>query len=104
LVSNFYKIPKSVLDKVKLKISLLPTIYTCFIRKIGDYLQIIYRPVAKILGLYDSSKKEVYIDRNLSYHQKIRTLLREYVHVVQDYLGKIYIKNRKELEGVHKTF
>jgi len=98
LVSKFYKIPKDVLDRVKLKTSYLPTIYACFIRKIGDYSQIIYRPIGKILGLYDPSKKEIYIDKNLSYYQKIKTLLHEYIHAAQDYLGKLYIKSRRELE------
>jgi len=98
LVSSFYKIPKNVLDRVKLKFSYLPTIYTCFIRKIVDYLQIIYKPIGKILGFYDPKRKEVYVDRNLSYHQKIKTLLHEYVHAVQDYLGKFYTKSRREVE------
>jgi len=98
LVSSFYKIPQNVLNRVKLKSSYLPTIYACFIRKIGDYLQIIYRPIAKILGFYDPNRKEVYVDRNLPYHQKIKTLLHEYVHAAQDYLGKFYTKSRKELE------
>jgi len=104
LVSKFYKIPKDVLDKVRLKSSYLSTIYACFIRKMGDYLQIIYRPIGKILGLYDPSKKEIYIDKNLSYYQKIKTLLHEYIHAAQDYLGKLYTKSRGELEEeAHKV-
>jgi len=104
LVSNFYKIPKSALDKIKLKTSQLPTIYACFIRKIGDYLQIIYKSVGKFLGFYDPNRKEVYVDKNLSCHQKIKTLLHEYVHAAQDYLGKFYTKSRRELEEeAHKV-
>ena len=98
LVSNFYKIPKEVLDKVKVKTSYLPTIYVCFIRRIGDYLQIIYKPIGRILGLYDPIRKEIYIEKNLSSSQRIKTILHEYIHVAQDYLGKLYTKSRKELE------
>jgi len=98
LVSNFYRIPKEVLDKVKVKTSHLPTIYACFIRKIDDYLQIIYKPIGKILGLYNPERKEIYIDRSSPYKQKIKTILHEYIHAVQDYLGKFYTKSRKELE------
>jgi len=57
LVSKFYQIPKDVLDKVKVRTSYLPTIYACFIRKIGNYLQIIYKPLIKILGLYNPERK-----------------------------------------------
>jgi hypothetical protein len=98
LVSKFYQIPKEVLDKVKVKTSHLPTIYACFIRKIGNYLQIVYKPIGKILGLYSPERKEIYIDRNLPYYQKIKTILHEYVHAAQDYLGRLYTKTREELE------
>lgn len=98
LVSNFYKIPKEALDNVKVKTSYLPTIYACFVIRIGDYLKIIYKPIGKILGLYDPRRKEIYIDKNLSYSQRIKTILHEYIHAAQDYLGKLYIKNRRELE------
>ncbi|MFZ8830367.1 MAG: ImmA/IrrE family metallo-endopeptidase [Candidatus Aenigmatarchaeota archaeon] len=98
LVSKFYQIPKDVLDKVKIKTSYLPTIYAFFIRKIGNYLQIIYKPLVKILGFYNPERKEIYIDRNLSYSQKIKTILHEYVHAAQDYLGKLYTKTIEELE------
>lgn len=98
LVSNYYRIPKEVLDKVKVKMSNLPTIYVCFVRRIGDYLQILYKPIAKILGLYDPKNKEIYIDKNISYNQKIKTALHEYVHAAQDYLGKLSKLNREKLE------
>jgi hypothetical protein len=98
LVSYFYKIPKEALDKVIVKTSYLPTIYACIVRRVGDYLQIIYKPIGKILGLYDPRRKEIYIDKNLSYQQRIKTILHEYIHVAQDYLGKLYTKSRRELE------
>jgi predicted metallopeptidase len=98
IVSDFYKIPKTALDNVKVKTSYLPTIYACIVRRVGDYLQIIYKPIGKILGLYNPLKKEIYIDKNLSYPQRIKTILHEYIHAAQDYLGKLYTKSRKELE------
>jgi len=57
IVSDFYKIPKTALDNVKVKISYLPTIYACIVRRVGDYLQIIYKSIGKILGLYDPLKR-----------------------------------------------
>jgi len=86
------------LDKVKIKPPPLPTICACFKRKIDDYLKIINKPIGKILGLYNPERKEIYIDRSSPYKQKIKTILHEYIHAVQDYLGKFYTKSRKELE------
>ena len=104
LVSSFYKIPKEALDKVKVKYSSLPTICMYIVRRIGNYIQILYKPIAKVLGLYSPETKEVYIDRNLPFYAKIKTLLHEYVHAAQDYLGKLYRKTRKELEEeAHKV-
>jgi len=58
IVYDFYnKIPKGALDNVKVKISYLPTIYACIVRRVGDYLQIIYKSIGKILGLYDPLKR-----------------------------------------------
>lgn len=98
LVSNFYKIPKEALDKVKVKIASLPTIYLCIIRKVGDWLQILYKPIGKILGLYHPEKKEIYIDKNIPYYQKLKALIHEYIHAAQQYLGKFKNSSRQELE------
>ena len=98
LVANFYKIPKEALDKVKVKIANLPTIYLCITRKVGDWLQILYKPIGKILGLYHPEKKEIYIDKNIPYYQKLKALIHEYIHAAQQYLGKFKNSSRQELE------
>ena len=104
LVSDFYKVSREVLDKVKISYSNLPTFYACVIRKIGDYVQVLYRPIAKILGVYNPKTKEVYIDKKIPYNLKVKTLIHEYVHAIQDYLGKLYTNSKRELEKeAHKV-
>ncbi len=98
LVSKIYNIPKSLLDKVKVRFSTLPTIYVYSIRRVGNYLEVIYKPIAKILGFYNPAKKEIYIEKRLSPYQKFKTLIHEYIHAAQDYLGKLYTKSKEELE------
>lgn len=98
LVSKYYKIPKDVLDNVRIEYKKLPEIWAVFVRKLGNYIQVIYRPLAKILGLYDPVKKEISIDYSLPYYHKIKTLIHEYVHAAQDYLGDIYKKSREKIE------
>jgi len=99
LVSGFYRIPKMVLDKVKVKFSSLPTIYLYIAKRVGDYLKVLYLPIGKILGLYDPLKKEIYVEKNIPYSQKIKTLLHEYVHAAQDYLGRLSNKSRNHIES-----
>lgn len=98
LVAGYYKIPKKVLDNVKVRFSSLPTAYVCWISKMSNYIKILYQPVAKILGLYYPETKEIYVEKNQSKNNKIKTLIHEYIHAAQDYLGKIYKKSREELE------
>ncbi|MEM5815144.1 MAG: hypothetical protein QXD89_01500 [Candidatus Aenigmatarchaeota archaeon] len=98
LVSSYYKVPERILENIKLSYNKLPQVYLILIKKFGSYIQVFYKPVAKILGFYDSDKKEIKIDYRLPYHQKIKTLIHEYIHAVQDYLGKLYKESREKIE------
>jgi len=98
LVANFYQIPKKVLDRVKVKMANLPTIYLYAMRRVGNYLQILYRPIGKILGIYHPEKREIYVDKNISYSQKLKALIHEYIHTAQQYLGKFKRFSKEELE------
>lgn len=98
LVADYYKIPKSFLDRVKVSYSNLPVIYSVYLKRFGDYIILIYKPIAKVFGLYNPSTKEISIDYKLSYSKKIKTLIHEYVHAAQDYLGKIYKLSKEKIE------
>jgi Zn-dependent peptidase ImmA (M78 family) len=93
LVANFYNIPKEVLNKVKVYFENLP--YVLKIEKIGNRIKIY---INKILGFYIPGKKEIYIDEKIPYKCKVLTLLHEYVHAAQDYIGKFYRKSREFIE------
>jgi Zn-dependent peptidase ImmA (M78 family) len=90
LVAKFYNIPKEALDRVKLKFKSLPIIFY----KAGDYIKY----VVKKIGLYYPDKKEINIEKNLPYYEKIKALIHEYVHAAQDYLGKIGRLSKKKIE------
>ncbi|MFH7880641.1 MAG: hypothetical protein QXI09_01390 [Candidatus Aenigmatarchaeota archaeon] len=98
LVSKFYGIPRAILDGVPIIYQRLPEIYEVFVRRVGNSLQVVYKPIGKILGLYDPLRKEIRIDYTLPYYEKIKTLIHEYIHVAQDYLGKLYKKSRRKIE------
>jgi hypothetical protein len=93
LVSNFYKIPKNTLDRVKMKFDCLPVVY--IFDKVGNYIR---HFVNIIGGLYNPEKKEIVINKYINKDDKIKAIIHEYVHAAQDYLGKIYKLSREKIE------
>jgi hypothetical protein len=98
LVSDFYKIPKETLEKVKVRFTHLPEIWLYVIKRIGNYIQIVYRPIEKTLGLCNPKKGEIFVEERLPFFQKIKTLIHEYTHIAQYTLGMFSRKSKKELE------
>lgn len=70
LVSDFYKIPKETLEKVKVRFTHLPEIWLYVIKRIGNYIQIVYRPIEKTLGLCNPEKREIFVEERLPFFQK----------------------------------
>jgi Zn-dependent peptidase ImmA (M78 family) len=94
LVAKFYNIPKEIFDRIRIEYTRLP--YLIEMKRFGNH---IYLFVKRILGMYDVSKKKIYIDKNLPYMLKILTLLHELVHAAQDYIGRIYRKSKEFIEA-----